>query len=65
MITSQQVLEKIAEALEIDIKNLNIESSSENIEKWDSLGQLAILSALDELFSGAISDIPDIESSRI
>tara|TARA_X000000368_G_C23034226_1_gene713906 strand:+ start:1215 stop:1454 length:240 start_codon:yes stop_codon:yes gene_type:complete len=63
MISEKQVLNKIAEALEIEANQITVQSSSENIEKWDSLGQLAILSALDELFNGAIADIPEIANS--
>tara|TARA_B100000989_G_C19526036_1_gene466905 strand:- start:3019 stop:3258 length:240 start_codon:yes stop_codon:yes gene_type:complete len=63
MITEDKLLITIASALEVDKSIINIDSSSENIEKWDSLGHLAILSALDEIFSGAIADIPEIANS--
>ena len=63
MINEDKIFETIADALEISRVEINHKSSSENIEKWDSLGQLAILSALDQLFDGAIADIPEIANS--
>ena len=63
MINEDKIFETIADDLEISRDEINHKSSSENIEKWDSLGQLAILSALDELFDGAIADIPEIANS--
>ena len=63
MINQNELILKIEEALELPKNTINNDSSSENIEKWDSLGQLAILSALDELFDGAIADIPEIANS--
>ena len=63
MINDEKILNTIADALELDHGKITIESSSDNVEKWDSLGQLAILSALDELFEGAIADIPEIANS--
>ncbi|MDC0044586.1 hypothetical protein OAI96_01515 [Pelagibacteraceae bacterium] len=63
MISENKIFLTIADALEISHDKINLDSSSENIEKWDSLGQLAILSSLDELFDGAIADIPEIANS--
>ena len=54
---------EIETALELAKNSINHNSSNENTEKWDSLGQLTILSALDELFDGAIADIPEIANS--
>ena len=63
MINEKDLLLKIEEALELPKNSINPDSSSKNIEKWDSLGQLAILSALDEIIEGAIADIPEIANS--
>ena len=53
----EDLIKLIAKALEIDIKKINHNSSSSNIENWDSLGHLAILVALDKKFNGRISSI--------
>ena len=55
--SSAKVLELIEEALEITRGSLTGESSSENVEEWDSLGQLSILAALDDHFDGKVADI--------
>lgn len=35
-------------------------SSTNNVEEWDSLGQLSIITALDKKFKGKLSDDRDI-----
>ena len=52
----------IEEALEIKKNSINIESSSENIENWDSLGQLKILMSLDNLTKGKSAKINELAS---
>jgi acyl carrier protein len=51
----ENIIEIIRIALEID--SLSIDDSSDNIEEWDSLGQLSILSALDKETNGKASSI--------
>ena len=63
MINQSKVTSTIEKALELSTGTITINSSIENTEKWDSLGQLSILSALDELFNGKIADIPEIAST--
>ena len=53
----------ISEALEINIKNVNEELGVGVIDEWDSLGQLAILSALDKRLDGQASKIRDLADS--
>ena len=38
-------------------KKIDIKSSSKNIEEWDSLGQLAILTTLDKKFKNKASKL--------
>ena len=53
MIFSKKEIQNfIAEALEVDKKSVSINSSSKNIENWDSLGQLNILQSLDKKLGG-------------
>ena len=43
---------------------INEDSSTENTEGWDSLGQLSILSALDKEFKGATSKIKELSGVK-
>ncbi len=60
MFDHHNIFKIIEEALELNKGSINIESSQENVEKWDSLGQLSILSALDEQSGGKVADIPEL-----
>jgi acyl carrier protein len=42
-----ELFEKVEGALELDAGAVSMESSSENIEDWDSLGHITILGMLD------------------
>ena len=54
----------IGKALNLNKNQVNEESSSSNIEKWDSLGQLSILSKLDDFYDGKIADLPNISKAN-
>ena len=54
------VIKIIEQALTLEPGILNEDSNSENIEEWDSLGQLTILVALDKHFEGKISSISEM-----
>jgi acyl carrier protein len=56
----QEVVELIANALEIDAKSLTLESTSNDVEEWDSLGHLAILRDLDKFYGGKIAGIKEM-----
>lgn len=58
MITRQLLLNALREALEN--KEVMSESNSENTDGWDSLGQLSIMSKLDEITDGKSSGIDDL-----
>ena len=51
----------IKNALEVEQVDLN--SSMENIEEWDSLGHLSILSAIDESLDGKASNLDELASA--
>ena len=55
-----ELIKKIEEALELEAGSVSLESSSENIEDWDSLGHITILSMLDDATDGASADIVDL-----
>ena len=54
---SQALYKVVAEALEIDAEKINADTKSEDISEWDSLGQLAILTAVDEAFPNEMSNL--------
>ncbi len=54
----------IEKALELEPGALKVDSSSERIENWDSLGQLSILVALDRHFDGRISGLSEMAEAN-
>ena len=52
-----KLLEIISEATETEFKEININSSMDNLDGWDSLGHLLIISKLDEITDGKASEI--------
>jgi hypothetical protein len=58
--TEQNVLDVVEKALEVSPGSLNFDTIAENVEEWDSLGHLAILTSLDNFFAGGIADINEI-----
>lgn len=61
--SEQEVLEVIRKALNLRDKDLTLEGSINDIEEWDSLGHLGILSALDKNFSGKIAPIKEMAAA--
>lgn len=59
-ITQADVIGAIERSLEMQPGTLTESARAEEIENWDSLGQLSILVALDELFSGKIAAIAEM-----
>ncbi|HIL27539.1 MAG TPA: hypothetical protein EYG21_09205 [Nitrospinaceae bacterium] len=52
-----EIIKIIENALRLSSGVLKEDSSAENVDDWDSLGQLSILVALDKNFKGKISGI--------
>lgn len=61
--SEQEVFEIIRKALNLKEKTLTLESSIRDVEAWDSLGHLGILSALDKFFSGGIAPIKEMAAA--
>jgi hypothetical protein len=59
IISKLEVISEIEKSLELESGQLNENSCAEDFEIWDSVGQLSILVALDNLFSGKIAEISD------
>jgi len=59
-ITQSEVITIIEKALEMKSGLLSETTRSEEVENWDSLGQLGILVALDKLFDGKIANLTEM-----
>lgn len=62
-VNEQTVLETMQIALKLGDRKIMLDGSVENIEEWDSLGHLSILTALDELFHGQVAGIKKLASA--
>ena len=56
----KKVFEAMESALQIEPRSLTLSSASKNIDEWDSLGQLSILTELDKLFDGKVAEINEM-----
>lgn len=59
----QKLCEVIARALEIDAKQVTIDSTATDLDGWDSLGHLTILMELEAEFGGEIQSNPKLASA--
>jgi acyl carrier protein len=59
-ISEQEILKLIQKALELEDHSINLESSAEDFEEWDSLGNLSILVALDEALDKKVAPIKEM-----
>ena len=55
-----KILVLISEALEVDSSKINMDTKLGDLEEWDSLGQLSILTELDKLFDGKVAEINEM-----
>lgn len=62
-ITENDVLRAIEVAIEVSSGSVDLETEAEDVENWDSLGHLSILTALDVLFEGKVADIAEIATA--
>ena len=58
----EKVIKAISEALMGEI--VSIDSTVDSLTAWDSLGHLSILSALDEVFNGKITEIQEFSDVK-
>ncbi|NQT23224.1 MAG: acyl carrier protein [Candidatus Omnitrophica bacterium] len=59
-----EVCRVIAEALSMKAGSVTVNDDINTIEKWDSLGFLSILSALENRFGGKVAEIDDLASVK-
>lgn len=63
MTSIDKLLELIANALEIELELLDIDSSAETIDAWDSIGHLTILGLIEDANPGILDLIPDLATA--
>jgi acyl carrier protein len=63
IITTSDILKLISTTLEVEDGIVNENTTAEDIDSWDSIGQLGILIKLDELFEGKVGIIPEISEA--
>ena len=61
--TEKELFKLIKSSLKTS-KTIDIKSSSKNIEEWDSLGQLAILTTLDKKFKNKASKLTKLATAE-
>jgi acyl carrier protein len=62
MIDKKKLNKIVAKALNVPLEKINDQSSSSNLEEWDSLGHLAILTSIDNHTLGKASKIETLSS---
>ena len=62
-ISQSDVIAIIGKALEMKPGLLKENTRAEEVDGWDSLGQLGILAVLDQLFDGKIANITDMAAA--
>lgn len=60
---NEDIIKIIAKALSKSENLVTMESSTENIEEWDSLGHLSVLVALDKAFNGKLANIVEMSTA--
>ncbi len=60
---TDDILKIIEKALELKEGSISVDSQMDDVEKWDSLGHLSILVALDKNIDGNISEISELATA--
>ena len=60
MINEEKVIEIVQSSLKLERGSISIDSSSENVDEWNSLEHLSILVALDQELKGKAGEIDDL-----
>jgi acyl carrier protein len=51
-----QIKSLVSNLFDVDVESLSLESSPDDIEKWDSLGHMNLVAAVEEEFEIELSD---------
>ncbi len=60
IINNQEIFNLIEKALDLKNGSIDINSSNLSVERWDSLGHFAILSAIDEKYNDISEKNPEV-----
>ena len=58
----EEILKVVSNALEVDLSEISIESTSNDFAEWDSLGHLNLLNELDNNFNNITDRASELES---
>jgi len=58
--TTEELLNLIAKALKVEAKKITLDTKSESLDEWDSLGHLNILVQLDKATGGKASEFSEL-----
>lgn len=61
--TQHEILGIITKALDVGDAPVTMESSSNTLPSWDSLGQINIIVALDQALGGGVSDLQEMATA--
>ncbi len=64
MITEDEIINIVAEAIGVEKNDLNMDSSMSDFSEWDSLGHLTILSSLDEKLGDKYEESEELSSAN-
>ena len=59
----EQLIAGIADALEVEVGSVTTESRSSDIEEWDSLGHISVMTFLDRTYDEITERVPDFASA--
>lgn len=59
----EEILKVVSKALEVDVSEISIESTSNDFAEWDSLGHLNLLNELDNYFNNITDRVPELASA--
>ena len=59
---NEQIFKLISDALGADLSEISIETTSHDIDEWDSLGHLSILQELDIKYDNITDRVPELAS---
>tara|TARA_Y100001968_G_C18999364_1_gene545160 strand:+ start:321 stop:554 length:234 start_codon:yes stop_codon:yes gene_type:complete len=60
----ERLLKLFAQAVGVKEENISLETSTDSLQEWDSLGHLTFLSALDEETKGESSEISELTEAE-
>ena len=63
-LTLKTVKELIARALEVEPGIIQESTRASEVEEWDSLGHISILSEIDKIFNNITERCPDLASAN-